>query len=429
MGTGSQQERERGTIASVTDRAVVDPWVAHFDRLGRILPIPLLATSTALAAIAVSGGYKSSARFEYGLIVVALAAAWSVAVSDRLRPSTSAGRRLAAFGVHTVLAGVLVWVNPWYGVFAVAGYILADDLGLRWRKAGFAVTALLLAASQTGGYPSGPSTHTLTYLLMAGVNLALVLSMASLTNRVLQQNSERGRMIDDLGEANRRLEATMAENADLHAELVSQAREAGIVDERQRLAGEIHDTLAQGLAGIVAQLEAAEQARHHPGEWTRHLVQAKSLARSRRTEARRSVRALRPEQLEDASLSAAISCLTRTWSEQSLVRTEVDTTGSPLRAGVATEAAVFRVAQEALSNVAKHARASKVHVTLTYLDDAVLLDVADDGDGFDPATRQDGYGLTGMQQRLERVSGTLTVESAPGYGTTINASVPLRAVR
>jgi signal transduction histidine kinase len=110
-------------------------------------------------------------------------------------------------------------------------------------------------------------------------------------------------MIGELAEANRRLEESMAENAALHARLVEQARAAGVVQERRRLAGEIHDTLAQGLTAIVAQLEAAEQARHRPAEWSRHLAQARSLARSSLTEARRSVRALRPEQLENATLA------------------------------------------------------------------------------------------------------------------------------
>jgi len=93
------------------------------------------------------------------------------------------------------------------------------------------------------------------------------------------------------------------------------------------------------------------------------------------------------------------------------------------------EAALFRVPQEALTNVAKHARATKVHLTLTYLDDMLLLDVADDGVGFVPDSRgadTDGYGLAGMRRRLERFSGTLNLESTPGYGTTVNATVPVR---
>ena len=249
---------------------------------------------------------------------------------------------------------------------------------------------------------------------MAGVLVALTLNSASITNRVLEQNQERGRMISKLAEANRRLEASMAENAELHAQLVTQARQAGIVEERQRLAGEIHDTLAQGLTGIIAQLEAAEHTRHHADTWPRHVAQARALARANLTEARRSVRALRPEQLEQTSLPEAIGTLARSWSEGSMIDADLQTTGT-----------VVRAAQEALSNVAKHARATKVQITLTYLGDTLLLDVADDGTGFDVGAATDGYGLAGMRQRLSRVGGTLTVESSPGSGTILNASVPL----
>ena len=206
-----------------------------------------------------------------------------------------------------------------------------------------------------GGYPSGNAGQTVTYLVVAGVLVALTLNSASITDRVLAQNQERGRMISELSEANRRLEASMAENAELHAQLVTQAREAGVVEERQRLAGEIHDTLAQGLTGIVAQLEAAEHTRHHADTWPRHVAQARALARANLTEARRSVRALRPEQLEQASLPEAIGTLARTWSEGSMIDADLETTGTVVRAGPDTEAAVFRATQEALSNMAKHA--------------------------------------------------------------------------
>jgi len=255
--------------------------------------------------------------------------------------------------------------------------------------------------------------------------VTLVITSADITYRALEQNVDRGRMIGELAEANRRLEESMAENAALHARLVEQARAAGVVQERRRLAGEIHDTLAQGLTAIVAQLEAAEQARHRPAEWSRHLAQARSLARSSLTEARRSVRALRPEQLENATLAEALGELTCGWSQQSGIPAELETAGTATRAPADTEAALFRVAQEALTNVGRHAKAAKVRLTLTYLDDMLLLDVADDGVGFDPAADTTGYGLAGMRHRLTGVGGTLTVESAPGYGTTLNAAVPL----
>ena len=106
----------------------------------------------------------------------------------------------------------------------------------------------------------------------------------------------------------------------------------------------------------------------------------------------------------------------------------METAGTEARAPADTEAALFRVAQEALTNVGRHAKAAKVRLTLTYLDDMLLLDVADDGVGFDPTGDTGGYGLVGMRHRLAGVGGTLTVESAPGYGTTLNAAVPLPVV-
>jgi signal transduction histidine kinase len=112
-------------------------------------------------------------------------------------------------------------------------------------------------------------------------------------------------MVEELSEANRRLEATLAENAGLHEQLLTQAREAGILDERQRMAREIHDTLAQGLAGIITQLQAAQEAAaHDPAERRRHFDAAVRLARDSLTEARRSVDALRPEPWSGPALTA-----------------------------------------------------------------------------------------------------------------------------
>ncbi len=401
-----------------------DPWQARMDRLRRLVPLPLLLVCAA-GTFLVPGRSRSSDLLH--ILLVAAAALWSALVTMRLHPEVSGRWRLAVFAVHTVLAAALVWINLLYGVFAYTGFLYSYPLGARWRRLGFAATALVVSAALAGGYPSTDLEHNLTYLLIATVLLALVLNSASITNRALEQNQQRGRTINELAEANRRLEESMAENAELHARLLVQARQAGIVEERQRLAGEIHDTLAQGLTGIIAQLQAAEQTRHRPDEFARHLGQAQSLARDSLTEARRSVRALRPEQLEDASLPEAIAALGRSWSQRSGIAADLHTTGVLVRAGGDVEATLFRVAQEALSNVAKHAGASKVQLTLTYLDDTLLLDVADDGSGFDPAARTEGYGLAGMKRRLTRVDGVLTVESAPGHGTTLNATVPLDA--
>jgi len=415
---------------------VPESWQSRSDRLARLALLPLLTVATMLAVLTRSGAQHSwSAALggPAGLAALALTALWSLGLSRYPTTGVRTSTRTLVFCVHALLVGVLVGASPWYGAFAISGYFFADELPSSRRKGGYALIAMVLAASQTDGYPHGWNTHTLAFLLMAGLNMTMILLLVGLTNRVMTQNTERGRMVEELGEANRRLQATMTENAGLHAQLMVQAKEAGIVEERQRLAGEIHDTLAQGLTGIVAQLEAARQARHDEAEWSRHLDLATSLARSNLTEARRSVRALRPEQLEQATLPEAIGALVRSWSQQSAVPAEVETTGIHSPAGPDVEAALFRVAQEALSNIAKHADASKVHLTLTYLDDTLLLDIADDGVGFTPTDRVgssrngNGFGLSGMRRRLERLSGTLNLESAPGDGTIVNATVPIQA--
>lgn len=395
----------------MTELTLADPWVARLDRLRRRLPLPLLAGSTAVTLTVSDSSQHPWARVPIGLpLVAASALLWTVATFWPAAIATVARSRVL-FTVHTGLVAVLVWVGSAFGVFAYMGFLFAYRLGPRWRTAGFTATSLVVAASLTDGYPNGRPGQTLGYVLISAVLLVLVLNSSITTARAIEQNHERGRII--------------AENAALQAQLVAQAKEAGVVEERQRLAGEIHDTIAQGLTGIVAQLQAAEQTRHRPEELRRHLRQARDLARASLTEARRSVRALRPEQLEDATLGEAIGELVHGWSQRVAVPAELDTTGAPARADADVEAAVFRVAQEALTNVAKHSGASAVRLTLTYLDDTLLLDIHDNGTGFDPGSPTDGYGLLGMRRRLAGVGGTLTVESTDSYGTTVNAAVPL----
>ncbi len=227
---------------------------------------------------------------------------------------------------------------------------------------------------------------------------------------------------------NRRLEATIAENEGLHRQLLVQAREAGVVDERRRMAREIHDTLAQGLTGIVTQLQAAEQAASRtagePAGWRRHVAAATQLARESLTEARRSVEALRPEQLDGCRLSEALAGVAERWSSLNRIPAQVTTTGTARPVDPEAEFALLRAAQEALANVARHAHATRVGLTISYMENEVALDVRDDGVGFDPALTEGGFGLVAMRQRITALSGTLQVESEPGGGTAISACVP-----
>jgi signal transduction histidine kinase len=163
-------------------------------------------------------------------------------------------------------------------------------------------------------------------------------------------------------------------------------------------------------------------------DWQRHLDTATQLARDSLAEARRSVSAMRPRLLEDATLTDALAAVAGNWSALHEVRTEVTTTGQARPLHPEIEVTLLRTAQEALANVGKHAQASRVALTLSYMEDVVTLDVRDDGHGFVPAgvtqNGHGGFGLTGMRQRLGNVAGTLEIESEPGGGTAISASVP-----
>lgn len=207
-------------------------------------------------------------------------------------------------------------------------------------------------------------------------------------------------------------------------ELLEASRQTGILEERQRLAREIHDTLAQSFASIVVQLEAAEAAAENETSAGRYLEQARNSAREGLSEARRMVWALRPEILENASLPEALGRLLRRWQEESGVQATLTVTGGPRSLHPELEVSLLRIAQEALANVRKHSQAKTASVTLSYLDDLVLMDVQDDGVGLQPALAG-SFGLRSMRERVERLGGMFTLESERGLGTILAVSLPL----
>jgi signal transduction histidine kinase len=207
-------------------------------------------------------------------------------------------------------------------------------------------------------------------------------------------------------------------------ELAAVHHEAGVLAERHRLAGEIHDTLAQGFTSIVTLVQAA-QAGLDPeaSQARRHLDLALATARDNLAEARNLVAALGPAGLESASLGDALRRITQTTGTEAGLeaRAEVEGLVRPLPTG--TEVVLLRVCQEALANVRRHAGAHAVTVRLCYSGDAVELEVIDDGVGFDTAAVNTGYGLRGMRDRLQQAGGTVRVRSAPGAGTAVRAEV------
>jgi signal transduction histidine kinase len=218
----------------------------------------------------------------------------------------------------------------------------------------------------------------------------------------------------------------LEERGRLQASLASAERKSGRLEERQRLAREIHDTLAQGFASIILHFERAEQVDSLAASAAKpHLDLARSVAREGLEDARRMLGALRPEILEQRALSEALDRVCREWSRRSGIEARLSVTGSPFPLHPDIEVAVLRGTQEALTNIARHSEARTAAVTLSYMEDLVALDVQDDGKGFDPgAVAGNGYGLTGMRERIRRLRGTFSIESLPGEGTTISFSLP-----
>ncbi|HEY2764491.1 MAG TPA: GAF domain-containing sensor histidine kinase [Pseudonocardiaceae bacterium] len=231
------------------------------------------------------------------------------------------------------------------------------------------------------------------------------------------------------------LMAGVIENASLHSRLAEReeamerfAEQIVLLQEteRRRLAGEIHDGISQRIVSLSFHLSAAADALVlDPGAAGEQIARAQELAGAALDETRNAIAGLRPPVLDDLGLAASLESLARSTQ---LPHVQVDTVAGYLPEHV--ETAVYRIAQEALQNVMKHASAQHVHLRLSVTSEAVVLEVSDDGAGFDPAAASEragpgGYGLPGMQQRAELLGGQLTAESSPGWGAMVRLRVPI----
>jgi PAS domain S-box-containing protein len=209
--------------------------------------------------------------------------------------------------------------------------------------------------------------------------------------------------------------------------LSAESRESAVMAERNRMARDIHDTLAQGFTGVIVQLEAAADAKSKglAGEEAEHLSRAGDLARESLKEARRSVRALRPQALEEKDLCQALEDLIRKMTAGTTVRAEFILQGEPRKLPPEWEANLLRVGQEVLTNALRHAHASEFKTQLVFGKQEIRLELRDNGRGFDPAGKYDGFGLTGMRERVEGMGGQLTFQSVDGAGTEILIVLPL----
>ncbi|MET1007453.1 MAG: sensor histidine kinase [Propionibacteriaceae bacterium] len=406
----------------------LDDWERRLERASAAVPYLVLVISMGLT---ISAAPVDRGQLTGTLLLATFTGVWMLWWVT-LHPQWRERRALMAcyFIGLMVLYTILQHRAPTFGFFAFAGYVHASMvLRGRWVLVGIAVTALISATALFGGTPPTRWSDVGSYALLVVVIVTLAITFSFLGHITTEQSRQRKLTVARLAEANQQLEETLQENAGLHEQLLTQAREAGRLDERQRMAREIHDTLAQGLAGVITQVQAAQHAKDRPDDQTRHLDLAADLARQSLTEARRSVHALRPEQLETARLPEALSDVARQWSSQHGLDAEVRLTGTARPLHPEVEITLLRAGQEALANVAKHARASRVALTLSYMEDLTTLDVVDDGVGFDPDEVRngqgfEGFGLLSMRQRVELLDGALAVESELGSGTALSASVP-----
>jgi len=376
-----------------------------------VLPTAVALLSGKLSSPWLVLGLSLTLGIWYGLIMV-----WLVPRSRK--------NQQVAWSLVFLVGALALWVplaraHPVYYIIAPSFY------GLMWGTLpfGLAVAGNILLTGliiwlQTlkQGTPVVPPIGV---ILISVVTLGWAVLLALWIRSIIRESAERKRLIEQLETAQRNLAAV--------------EHQAGILQERQRLAQEIHDTLAQGFTSIVMQLEVADQALPEGLTAVRsHILQAQSTARASLAEARRLVLALRPASLEEASLPEALGREAQRWARETGIKTDFAVTGDPCLLHPEAEVTLLRVMQEALANVHKHAQARNVSVTLSYMDDQVALDVHDDGIGFDPENLahppnqvEGGFGLRVMQERVAQLGGTLVVESSRGQGTTLAIQIPI----
>jgi signal transduction histidine kinase len=207
--------------------------------------------------------------------------------------------------------------------------------------------------------------------------------------------------------------------------LIERWRMQAVLDERARLAHEMHDTLAQSFAGLGFQLEAIRDEANEGSNIVPQLEVARDMVRNSHEEARRSIAMLRPENLESVGLLQAIEiCTRRMVNGTSSIAVRVSSQGSERAIPLRISDTLLRIGQEAVANAVRHARPASLDISLNYLKSTVELVVEDDGCGFYLTSELAGFGISGMHKRADSIGATLTIQSAPGRGTTLCVRAP-----
>jgi signal transduction histidine kinase len=297
--------------------------------------------------------------------------------------------------------------NTWFLAFALCPqffYVASPRVAI-WAASGLNFVGWLLLVVRVHNLVAAAVS-----LAIAAAGVSFSLTYGSWITRIIDQSRERADIIEQL-------EAT-------RGELAAVNHEAGMLAERQRLAGDIHDTIAQGFTSVIMLIQAAEgEIASDPDGARRHLRLAAETARENLADARALVTALAPAQLDGGKLDDALRRLAGQAAGLGAA-TDVEVSGSPRPLDTAAKVMLLRVSQEALANVRKHSGARQAQIRLSYAPASVRLEICDDGMGFDPEATNGGYGLRGMRARVGEAGGQLTVRSGPGKGTSVSVEVP-----
>ncbi|QWF81721.1 hypothetical protein HUW46_05154 [Amycolatopsis sp. CA-230715] len=348
----------------------------------------------------------------WSLALVAVTALAYLALGRRIARKETGGPLRVVFAVVVVVAcvtAIMLRPSAGFALFAT-GSMLFLTVPVR-----IAVTATVLMAAVPPlsvivnfGIETDPNLGVL--IPFTGLMVLFAAFVGPWIDRVVNQSKERAQLIEQL-------EASQAEVSRL-------SREAGTAAERERLAREIHDTLAQGFTSIVTLAQAIESEMDtNPDTAKRHLALAARTARDNLAEARAMVAELTPAALGSSTLEDAVHREAARLGESGMdVTCEIDELP---KLPTATEVVLLRGAQEALTNVRKHSGASAVAIRLRAANGSIRLTVRDDGAGFDASSGHTGYGLDGMRARASEAGGSLTIHSGPEDGTTVELEVPV----
>ncbi|PKV93795.1 signal transduction histidine kinase [Amycolatopsis echigonensis] len=384
-----------------------DAWERSYWSWEVLFAVAYVATALLVFANDGSTTAKIVAEAAMGAIAVGyLAAGRRVVHGD----DNETARRIAAGALIALTATAILATTVASFVLFLACPLLFMLLDL--RPAIVATTLLILLEPVSAVLSGGWNRELLSILLpMTAILIVFSVLAGKVTSDVLQQSHARAELI-------RELESSQAEVARL-------SREAGTAAERERLAREIHDTLAQGFTSIITLTQAIESELDTDlSTVRRHLALAGRTARENLAEARAMVAALAPSDLATGSLPEAVQRQADRLAEETGIPVECEVDDALPSLSTAVEVVLLRAAQEALSNVRKHSGATLVRVRLSAVDGAIRLCVADNGCGFTPDADGTGFGLRGMRSRAEQVGGALKVRTGANGGAELELEVP-----